>query len=257
VTGAGNPAWRPAQAVVVGAGSGIGRSVAVEFAAHGIPVRALCRRPETFGAGADNDVIDVRRCDVTDQDELRRNLDGLGPDTVVVHTAASSTPAAPIWECDPSDAFASLSTMVASVWQTAHDCLKAMVAADSGLLLLASSGAATKIAAARATYSMGKAAVDQMVRVVGSELQIIGSNAGIAAFYPGMVDTAMQRSARADAARLQGTPFGQGLGSFTVDASSVLDPAKVADDIVGLAHRLPTDLNGAVWRLRGGEWSPV
>jgi short-subunit dehydrogenase len=144
---------------------------------------------------------------------------------------------------------------VTSVWQSTHDCLEAMVAAGSGLVLLASSGAAGKVATARATYSMCKAAVDQFVRVVGAELRTADSPVGVAAFYPGMVDTAMQRASRAEAERLAGTPFGRDLDSFRVGESTLLDPADVADDIVTLATRTPAELNGQIWRLREREWS--
>lgn len=248
------PAWQPARAVVIGAGSGIGRGVAHSFANRGVPVVALCRRPEDFDAGPTG-LIDVRACDVTVAEELHAGLARIGANTVVVHTAAASAPVAPIWECDEGAALASLTTMVTSVWQSTHDCLEAMVAAGSGLLLLASSGAASKVATARATYSMCKAAVDQFVKVVGAELTTADSPVGIAAFYPGMVDTAMQRASRAEAERLVGTPFGRGLDGFRVDETSLLDPALVADDIVTLAQRPPRELNGLIWRLRDREWS--
>lgn len=247
-------AWQPARAVVIGAGSGIGRSVAHAFAGQGVPVLALCRRPDGFDAGTTG-LIEVRRCDVTVADELHAGLAGIGGDTVVVHTAAAGAPVAPIWECDEDAALASLTTMVTSVWQSTHDCLAAMVAAGSGLVLLASSGAANKIATARATYSMCKAAVDQFVKVVGAELRTADSAVGIAAFYPGMVDTAMQRTSRAEAERLVGTAFGRDLEGFRVDEATLLDPDLVADDIVTLAGRSPRELNGGIWRLRDRQWS--
>jgi NAD(P)-dependent dehydrogenase (short-subunit alcohol dehydrogenase family) len=257
VTAPGASSWRPARAVVVGAGSGIGRCVALAFAAQGVATTALCRRPDAFDPGSAGDSIDVRACDVRSADQLRRSLEQLGADAVVVHTAAAGAPIAPIWECGEAEAFASLETMVVSAWQTVHECLKAMVPLDSGLVLLASSGAAGKIAAARATYSMGKAAVDQMVRIVGAELQIAGSSAGVAAFYPGMVDTAMMQASRTEAARLHGTPFARDLDSFTADPASLLAPADVAADVVQLAMRPPKELNGTIWRLRNRAWSPA
>jgi short-subunit dehydrogenase len=240
--------------VVIGAGSGIGYYVAHSFANRGVPVLALCRRPERFDAGATG-LIDLRACDVTVADQLHTGLAGVGANTVVVHTAAASAPVAPIWKCDEAAALASLTTMVTSVWQATHDCLAAMVAAGSGLLLVASSGAASKVATARATYSMCKAAVDQFVKVVGAELRTADSAVGVAAFYPGMVDTAMQRASRAEATRLAGTAFGRDLAGFRVDESTLLDPAQVADDIVTLADRTPRELSGQIWRLRDREWS--
>jgi NAD(P)-dependent dehydrogenase (short-subunit alcohol dehydrogenase family) len=102
---------------------------------------------------------------------------------------------------------------------------------------------------------MCKAAVDQFVKVVGAELRTADSPVGIAAFYPGMVDTAMQRASRAEAQRLVGTPFGRDLDGFRVAESTLADPALVAEDIVALAQRPPSELNGQIWRLREREWS--
>jgi NAD(P)-dependent dehydrogenase (short-subunit alcohol dehydrogenase family) len=250
--------WHPLDAVVIGAGAGIGRAVALEFASRDLSVTALCRRPVALAAGSSADArIHVLQCDVSEPAQLRHSLEHAGPAPIVVHTAAAGAPIGPIWECDEAEAAAALATMVASVWQTARICLERMVAAGSGVVLLASSGAASKIAPARATYSMCKAAVDQLVRVVGAELELVDAEVGIAAFYPGMVDTAMQQDARAGAERLQDTAFGADLTSFQQVAASgsLLRPDAVAVSIADLAMRSPRELNGKIWRLRDETWS--
>ncbi|HKC26495.1 MAG TPA: SDR family oxidoreductase [Jatrophihabitans sp.] len=253
------PAWQPQAAIVVGAGSGIGRAVAEEFAARGMDVLALCRRPERFDASPARGRLHVRRCDVTVADELRAALPPIAAGTVVVHSAGVAGPIAPIWECDESAGLQALATMVASAWHTAQLCLSQMVGMNSGLLLLASSGAAGKVAAARATYSMAKAAVDQMTRVVGAELALVGSHVGVASLYPGMVDTGMQAAAREAADRLVDTAFAPALASFGAAHAGglLMDAQTVAQDIADLAGRRPGALNGKTWRLRNREWGAV
>lgn len=253
------PGGRPGSAVVVGAGSGIGRALAIAYAARGYEVTALCRQPDTFDAGDLAPRITVRRCDVTDLDQLRDGLADLPPADVVVHTAAANAPVAPIWECPEARGLGAIATMITSAWLTTRLCLAPMVGAASGLVLLASSGAAGKIAAARATYSMCKAAIDQLVRVAGAELALVDSPVGIAAFYPGMVDTGMQRASREEAERLLNGPFGEALGSFgaTAAAGALVSPESVAAALVDLSNRDPKLLNGKIWRLRGDEWSAL
>jgi NAD(P)-dependent dehydrogenase (short-subunit alcohol dehydrogenase family) len=251
--------WQPDNAVVIGAGSGIGHAVALAFAARGLPVTALCRRPQSFDHGNYPGKIDVRGCDVTVPDELDRALAASVGRSVVVHTAASAHPIAPIWQCQGPAGREAVATMVTSAWQTASTALDLMNSAGAGLLLLASSGAAGKIAPARATYSMCKAAVDQLVRVVGAELELAGDDVGIAAFYPGMVDTPMQADARAAARRLAGTTFAGELDVFgaTAASGSLLLPDEVAQDLLSLAGRAPREVNGRIWRLRRREWTSL
>lgn len=251
--------WQPDNAVVIGAGSGIGHSVALAFAASGLPVTALCRRPEAFDRGDYPAPIEVRGCDVAVPEALDEAMAASVGRSVVVHTAASAHPIAPIWQCPGPAGREAIATMVTSVWQTASTALRLMNRAGAGLLLLASSGAAGKIAPARATYSMCKAAVDQLVRVVGAELELAGVDVGIAAFYPGMVDTRMQVDAQAAARRLAGTAFAGDLDVFNAAAGTglLLSPDEVAEDLVELAGRPPREVSGRIWRLRQREWSAL
>jgi NAD(P)-dependent dehydrogenase (short-subunit alcohol dehydrogenase family) len=252
-------AGRSKSAIVVGAGSGIGRALALGYAARGYEVAALCRRPDAFDAGQSAARIDVRRCDVTDLDQIREALSEVPSGAVVVHTAAANAPVAPIWECPEPAGLGAVATMITSAWLITRLCLAHMVAAGSGLVLLASSGAANKIAAARATYSMCKAAIDQLVRVVGAELEMAGSPVGLAAFYPGMVDTGMQRASRAEAEQLRGGQFAPALGLFgeAAAAGQLISAESVAAALVELSGRDPRSLNGRIWRLRSGEWSAL
>jgi hypothetical protein len=103
--------------------------------------------------------------------------------------------------------------------------------------------------------SLCKAAVDQLVRVAGAELRVARCSAGTAAFYPGMVDTPMQRTIRAEAASFRDMSIGPGLDSFSIGRPAPLDPTLAAADIVSLAGCPPAEPNGKIWRLLADEWS--
>lgn len=68
------------RAVVTGASSGIGRRIALDLAAAGAEVTGIARRPCDGMASVE--------CDVSDVDQFRRVLDGLGPVDVLVQAAA-------------------------------------------------------------------------------------------------------------------------------------------------------------------------
>jgi benzil reductase ((S)-benzoin forming) len=254
--------WRPDSVTVIGAGSGIGRAIALEFAERGMSVAALSRsldnlrslRGEAHWRGTE---LAVFQCDAARQDELQRALAEATSRSVVVHTAGTSGPIGPVWECDLSSGVDALSSMVLSPWLTAQMCLSQQLAAGSGVLLLASSGAASKAARGRSAYCMSKAAVDHLVRVVGAELSAVDVDVGVAAFYPGMVDTGMQQQMRDAAERYRSTPLGDDLAPFALAArsGSLLAPAAVAGHIADLAMRPPRELNGKIWRLRDNEWT--
>lgn len=80
-----------AGAVVIGAGPGIGQSVARRFAAEGLPVALVARRRETMSA-MDGAAALALAADSTDETALRAALDQaaqeLGPPEVVVYNAA-------------------------------------------------------------------------------------------------------------------------------------------------------------------------
>lgn len=84
-------------AVIIGAGPGIGRSVALRFAREGLPIALVARTPATVEGVADAvapfgvPVVGLT-ADSTDEAELRSALDAaseaLGPPDVVVYNAA-------------------------------------------------------------------------------------------------------------------------------------------------------------------------
>ncbi|TGB07302.1 SDR family NAD(P)-dependent oxidoreductase [Streptomyces sp. MZ04] len=91
-------------AVIIGAGPGIGRSVARRFAREGLPIALVARTGETAQATADAVVpFGVRvvplTADSADETALRAALDTaadeLGPPDVVVYNAAAIQPDAP------------------------------------------------------------------------------------------------------------------------------------------------------------------
>lgn len=89
-----------AGAVIIGAGPGIGRSVARRFAREGLPIALVARSKETLDATELAGVPVARlAADSADETALRAALDGapaeLGPPDVLVYNAAVIRPDAP------------------------------------------------------------------------------------------------------------------------------------------------------------------
>jgi NAD(P)-dependent dehydrogenase (short-subunit alcohol dehydrogenase family) len=255
---------RHRSAIVVGASAGIGRSAALAFAARGMHVVALARDAERlrqleFASGDLAGRVTAMPCDAADAPRLvtvlERAFDKLENCDVVLHTAGSAMPVGAIWECDAVEAASSIATLVGSAWVTASVGIRHMLAGGGGLVLLASSGAAQKTAVGRSMYSSSKAAVDQLVRVVGAEIAAAAPSAAIAGFYPGMVDTAMQANL-ARLARLHAHgPFAAEFGEVSAAAGQgLVSPEDVATSICQLLECHLSTLNGQVLKLRSGNW---
>jgi NAD(P)-dependent dehydrogenase (short-subunit alcohol dehydrogenase family) len=154
-----------AGAVVLGAGGGIGRAVAVRFAEGGLPVTVVARSRPTVDAlagaiGSDPAHVLALTADVTDEDGLRAALDAstarLGVPDVVVYNAALVRPDAP-GELDAAGQLEAWSVNVVGALTAAAHVLPAMAERGSGSFLL--TGGMPQPKAPYVSLSLGKAGV--------------------------------------------------------------------------------------------------
>jgi NAD(P)-dependent dehydrogenase (short-subunit alcohol dehydrogenase family) len=238
-------------ALVLGASSGIGRAVAASLAARGVVVGAVGRTADALHRLAE----DVRAtpgqvvplpCDVTDRDRYRELFGAFvaehGDLRTVVHSVGDPYQLGPLWTLSIDAAEKTVAALVTSVIHTVGLAVPVMAANGGGNLAVISSGAASKTteAANRALYSGSKAAVDQLVRVVGCETASTAPGVGVLSIYPGVVDTPLQRRKRAVEGELGQPPM--------------VSAAEVGAAIADLLERPPAALNGRIWMLRKGAW---
>jgi NAD(P)-dependent dehydrogenase (short-subunit alcohol dehydrogenase family) len=179
-------------AIVIGAGPGLGRSVARRFATHGFSVAALARRPETVeplarelrAMGAASLAL---AADVTDEDSLRSALDRaterFGVPDVVVYNAARIQADAPtaLPARGHLDAWA---VNVVGALTTAGHVLPAMAERGSGSFLV--TGGMPEPIAAYTSLSLGKAGVRALVQVLDEEYRSAGLHVATVTVFGGI-----------------------------------------------------------------------
>jgi NAD(P)-dependent dehydrogenase (short-subunit alcohol dehydrogenase family) len=183
-------------AVVTGASSGIGRTIAEVFAAEGARVVAVDRNPAVV-TDPPRDVVFSVVCDVSQTSQV----DGLGGQAqhalghldilvnaagvVVFGTTADGS------EEDWDRAFA---VNIKGVWLMCRMALPRMVASGQGAIVNIASATGLRVVAGLAAYSASKAAVISLTRSIALEY----GNRGVRAncLCPGRIDTPMNDLAR-------------------------------------------------------------
>lgn len=192
-------------AVVTGGGRGIGRATAIRLAEAGARVIVTARTEPEIEETAEQ----IREkggwarafpTDVSDWHEVRRLVratkQALGPADVVVINAGIVEPVGDTWDVDPHGWEKNLTINLTGAFFTARAFLPSMVERDTGVLIFTSSGAATHPVVGWSAYCAAKAGLDHFVRNLAAELDEGGLSIRAHTFYPGVVDTSMQKRIR-------------------------------------------------------------
>ncbi len=184
-------------AVITGASSGIGRSLAVTLAGAGCRVGLVARRrPALEGVAAEvrraGGVADAATADVSDRAQVRRAMadlaGSLGPVDLVVANAGVGVPTT----LDPVNIDAVEETIrvnVLGVIYAIDAALPAMLARGSGQIAAISSLAAYKGMPGESAYCASKAAVNAYLE--GLRVQVRGRGIAVSTICPGFVRTPM------------------------------------------------------------------
>ncbi|MFI7640244.1 SDR family NAD(P)-dependent oxidoreductase [Nonomuraea sp. NPDC049400] len=153
-------------AVIIGAGPGIGRSVARRFAREGLPVALVSRT----GTALDLDGVLTYKVDVADEDRLREALDAasadLGTPDVVVYNAAIIRPDTP-GEASARPQLEAWAVNVVGALVAAAHVAPAMARRGSGSFLI--TGGMPEPKAGYVSLSLGKAGVRTLVELLDQE----------------------------------------------------------------------------------------
>jgi NAD(P)-dependent dehydrogenase (short-subunit alcohol dehydrogenase family) len=189
-------------ALITGASRGIGRAVALAYAAQGAHVIAMAR-----GSGALEELDDEIQALGGTATLLRLNLtnggkiDGLGPTIlerfgqldILVGNAGVLGPLSPLGHISEKDWNEVLNVNLNANWRLIRTLDPLLRKSDAGRAIFATSGAAQKCRAYWGPYSISKAALEALVKTYAAEVN--DTNVRVNMISPGPVATAMRAKA--------------------------------------------------------------
>lgn len=183
-------------AIVVGAGHGIGRAIALAFGSVGATVgcvdlseeaaRATTR--EISAAGGKSEAI---ACDVTSEAGVdaaaARFVSACGAPTVLVNGAAANDPTGTILELPPAEWTQTLAVNLTGAYLMSRAVLPHMIAAGGGSIIHIASQMGRVGAAGRPAYCATKGALIQLAKVMAADHAAQGVR--VNTLSPGAVET--------------------------------------------------------------------
>lgn len=212
------------RAIIVGGGSGIGLGTARLLAEDGAIVTIVGRTESKLADAAEelrSDGLEVQyaRCDVMEPADVRAAVDAASDDEGRLHIAVvvpGGGAVSPILLMDDDQFATDIAKNIMPVFLVLKYAGQAMVRAGGGSFVAVSSTAAAFSARCLASYSSGKAAVDQLVRVAADELGVEGVR--VNSVRPGLTRTPLTR----------GT-FEGGLAHHWIDGQAIPRAGEVDD----------------------------
>jgi NAD(P)-dependent dehydrogenase (short-subunit alcohol dehydrogenase family) len=238
-------------AIVTGASRGLGAAIARALAGAGAAVAVTARRVEDAGAVADEIVAAGGKaiavaCDVADRPSIERACaevrDRLGTPTILINNAGLIAPLGPFHAAGHDDWTTNIVVNLVGPAAAAQCVLPDMLAAGRGTIVNISSGAAHRPVAGWGAYSVAKAGLAMLSRILATEY----ADRGIRVFglAPGLVDTGMQADIRE-----------AGVGPTAAMPPETLSrPGEPADAVVFLCSAAADSLAGQELDIRNADF---
>jgi 3-oxoacyl-[acyl-carrier protein] reductase len=241
------------RALVTGGSRGIGRAIALAFAAEGADV-AIGYRREHEAAQRTVDAVSAhgrkgfaKAADVRDAGAVRalveESRDALGGLDILVANAGVPTRFEPLEQVDPSYWQRVIDIDLHGVFHTLHAALPILQAQGHGVILTVSSVAADLCGPFGGPYVAAKAAVNALTRVIARENAAKGIRCNVIA--PGLI----------------ATDIADGMVAFHGDAIVKAIPMRrmgSADEVAQLAVYLASEdavwVTGKIFRIDGGQF---
>jgi NAD(P)-dependent dehydrogenase (short-subunit alcohol dehydrogenase family) len=232
-------------ALVIGAGSGIGRESALALAAHGARVtcadRDVAAARETAGAA-----LTAYELDVLDDAAIARAVAELDPVDVLVFTAATNVRKRMLdYSGEEFDRVVSLNLRAS--FELIRAFGRGMAERGSGSIIGFSSIRGTTVEPGQSVYAATKAGLVQLLRTAAAELGPSGVRAN--AIAPGVVETPLTAQIKADQAWYDAYAQKGALGRWA-------QPSELAGAVVYLASDAASFVTGSVLAVDGG-WTAV
>jgi NADP-dependent 3-hydroxy acid dehydrogenase YdfG len=184
-------------AVVTGAGSGVGQATAVALVKQGWRVALVGRRPETLEetvkrAGSHRSKFLVFPCDVSDAGAVaamsRQVLEKCGSVEVLVNAAGTNAPRRALAELSPEDYHAMINTNLHGAYYCVQAFLPQMRARRSGTIVnIVSEAGKQATPKAGPAYVMSKFGLAGLTQSINAEERAHGVRA--CSIFPGDIDT--------------------------------------------------------------------
>jgi NAD(P)-dependent dehydrogenase (short-subunit alcohol dehydrogenase family) len=234
-------------ALVIGAGSGIGRESALALAASGARVtcadRDLATAAETVALG---NSLTAYSLDVLDDAAISRAVDELAPVDVLVFTAATNVRKRILdYTMEEFDRVVSLNLRAS--FQLVRAFGRGMAERGSGSIIGFSSIRGTTVEPGQSVYAATKAGLVQLLRTAAAELGRDGVRTN--AIAPGVVETPLTAQIKANPAWYDAYAQKGALGRWA-------QPSELAGAVVYLASDASSFVTGSVLAVDGG-WTAV
>ncbi len=245
-------------AIITGAGSGIGRSAALRFAAEGARVMVAELAPD-LGKQTERLVRDEGghcrfvECDVTDEGSVEAMLGTArrvygGVDVVYNNAGGSRDADGAVHDVDVAEWWRTMRVDLFGTFLVCRHGLRAMLERGTGGSIINTSSAAALVGVepGRSCYSAAKAGVIGLTRAMAASYA--GYGIRVNAIAPG--GTATERIVASFARRGHPVPIGEGPG-----IPPLSQPADIADAAVFLASDESRMVTGVVLSIDGGMTS--
>jgi NAD(P)-dependent dehydrogenase (short-subunit alcohol dehydrogenase family) len=251
-------------AVVTGAGSGIGRSVALSLARAGMRVVLSGRREDKLcetaaaiaSAGGETLVIP---CDVADLDSVtnmaRAVLASAGVPSVLVNNAGVHGEMTSIRESDPERWVRTLMINTAGPYIVSRAFIGDMAGPGWGRIVNVSSAAScAPPTPVNSIYQLSKVALNHFTRQLAAEME--GTGVTVNAIHPGEVKTEMWEAIRDDAQGQTGAGRSALGWVQLVDDTGGDPPEKAADLVMHLLDQRADNVTGRFHWIEDGLQAP-
>lgn len=253
-----NSTFKGQVAVVTGAGSGIGKTIALDFLKSGARVAGVGRRASSFLDGFQEHRRDSVwiRADISRESDVRRMvrqvLKRFGRIDILINNAAVHGPAAPVTNLCAKDWREVLETNLTGAFLWARECIKDMIKRRQGRIINISSTAGRMAYPLRASYASSKWGLIGFTVTLAPEAG--AHNIQVNAVCPGPVEGAAIEAVIGDRARTLGLSPGQVRQRYVRWAAldRMVTPADVSRTVLFLCPEAARNITGQAIDVSAG-----
>jgi 3-oxoacyl-[acyl-carrier protein] reductase len=189
--------------IVTGAGRGLGRAAAVAMAKEGANLIIVSRTPRELEETAamikgDGGTVVILEGDMALPEDVKRTvvtaLESFGRIDILMNNAAIITPMKPCHEITEDEWRYALDVDLMAPIMLAREVIPTMIGQGGGKIINVTSGLAEIVLSPFAVYSVAKAALNHLTRIMAFELKKY--NIQVNGLDPGLMDTRMQEEIR-------------------------------------------------------------